>query len=387
VAEEAAAPPAEPAAEAPDEESDGLLKSMSRRLSSAGMGLVNGVAGAVMAPIDVVVSVVSPARQPAAKNIVDAHFHFFDPPNNAHNAFLGSLGPPPYLPEQYAEHADGLPISKTVHVEAMCDSAIGEALWVEGLADAGRCKVAAIVAGVNLASADVEAQLDELTAKCPRVRGNRYIIDYVGPLDGGKNATHPNMIRHDGGIDYLRDPAAAPAFEKGFAALGARGLSFDLQCAPEQLPAAAALCAKYPDVPVVIDHMGKPRHLQADGGDEDAAKLAEWREGMKLMAALPQVHVKLSMLGYAVPGWHADEPKGALLKSLVLETITLFGASRCMFASNFHVSAAGSDSDGKWETGPTMAELYALFEGFVADYSDEDKAMLFAGTAEAFYKI
>jgi predicted TIM-barrel fold metal-dependent hydrolase len=34
-----------------------------------------------------------------------------------------------------------------------------------------------------------------------------------------------------------------------------------------------------------------------------------------------------------------------------------------------------------------MAELYALFEGFVADYSDEDKAMLFAGTAEAFYKI
>ena len=84
-----------------------------------------------------------------------------------------------------------------------------------------RCKVAAIVAGVNLADPDAEAQLDELKAKCPRLRGNRYIIDYVGPFEGGKNATHPNMLRHDGGVDFLRDPAVAPAFEKGFAALAA----------------------------------------------------------------------------------------------------------------------------------------------------------------------
>ena len=323
------------------------------------------------------------------RNIVDAHFHFFDPPNNPFNKFLGSFGCPAYLPEQYAEHSAGIPISKTVHVEAMCDSAIGEALWVEGLADAGRCNVAAIVAGVNLADEDAAAQLDELKAKCPRLRGNRYIIDYVGPFDGGNNATHPNMVRHGGGggVDYLRDPAVAPAFEKGFAALAVRGLSFDLQCAPEQLPAAAALCAKYPTVPVVIDHMGKPRHLKADGSAEDTAKITEWRQGMKLMAALPQVCVKLSMLGYAVPGWHADAAKEALLKSLVLETIELFGPARCMFASNFHISAAGSDSDGKSETGPEMPELYDKFESWVADRSEEDMLLLFAGAAEAFYKI
>jgi len=320
-------------------------------------------------------------------NIVDAHFHFFDPANNPHNKFLGSLGAPAYLPEQYDNHAAGLPISKSVHVEAMCDSAIGEAQWIEALADADRCKVAAVVAGVNLADADAEAQLDELKAKCPRLRGNRYIIDYVGPFDGGKTATHANMIRHDGGVDYLRDPAAAPAFEKGFAALASRRLSFDLQCAPEQLPAAAAMCARHPGVPVVIDHMGKPRHLKADGGAEDDAKLAEWRSGMAQMAALPQVHVKLSMLGYSVPGWHAEAAKEALLKSLVLETIALFGAKRCMFASNFHISAAGSDSDGASDTGPEMPELFAKFESWVADFSDEDKAQLFAGTATEFYKL
>ena len=319
--------------------------------------------------------------------IVDAHFHFFDPPNNSFNKFLGSLGAPAYLPEQYDQHAAGLPIKKTVHVEAMCDDALGEAKWVESLADAGRCRVAAIVAGVNLAHPDAEQQLDALKASCPRLRGNRYILDYVGPFDGG-SATHVNMKRHEGGgIDYLRDVAAASDFERGFAALAARGLSFDLQCAPAQLPAAAQLCARHPGVPVVIDHMGKPRHLALDGSAEDAEKLSEWRAGMRLMAAQPQVFVKLSMLGYSVPGWHAHADREALLKSLVLEVITLFGARRCMFASNFHISAAGSDSDGKSNTGPEMAELYAKFESWVAHLGDEDKARLFSGSATEFYRL
>ena len=113
------------------------------------------------------------------------------------------------------------------------------------------------------------------------------IIDYDGPFDGTTNATHPNMKRHGDGIDYLRDPTHLAAFEQGFAMLATRGLSFDLQCAPGQLPAAAELCARHPGTRVVIDHLGKPRHL--DGSAEDAPKLAEWRAGMAKMAALPQV--------------------------------------------------------------------------------------------------
>lgn len=95
----------------------------------------------------------------------------------------------------------------------------------------------------------------------------------------------------------------------------------------------------------------------------------------------------MSMLGYAVPGWHLGGDAEKLLQSLVLEVIGLFGARRCMFASNFHISAAGSDSDGKCETGPTMSELYAKFEAMVSDRSDEEKQMLFAGTATEFYRL
>lgn len=319
--------------------------------------------------------------------IVDAHHHYFATSKNAFNGFLGSLGAPDYLPEQYKKDAGSLPIVKTVHIEAMPDSGLDEAKWVESMADSGECTVAAIVAGCNLADADAEAQLDALKAACPRLRGIRYIIDYDGPFDGGQNATHPNMKRHDGGIDYLRDPAPAADFERGFKALASRGLSFDLQCCPAQMTAAAALCARHPDVPVVIDHLGKPRHLLADDGPEDAAKLAEWRAAMSAMAKLPQVYVKLSMLGYSVPGWHADATKEALLRSLVNETIDLFGASRCMFASNFHINAAGSDSDFKCETGPEMAELYAKFESWVAHRSADEQASLFSGAATTFYKL
>jgi predicted TIM-barrel fold metal-dependent hydrolase len=64
----------------------------------------------------------------------------------------------------------------------------------------------------------------------------------------------------------------------------------------------------------------------------DSAKLAQWRAGMTLLSTLPQVRVKLSMIGYALPGWHRDAGKAALAKALVLEVIAMFGAERCMFS-------------------------------------------------------
>merc|ERR1712039_240971 len=108
---------------------------------------------------------------------------------------------------------------------------------------------------------------------------------------------------------------------------------------------------------------------------------------MTVMAELPQVHVKLSMLGYAVPGWHTDSKKEAFLRGLVREIIHMFGAQRCMFASNFHINAAVSDSDHVFDTGLEMSELYAKFEAWVADLPEVDRHRLFAGTASEFYRL
>ena len=57
----------------------------------------------------------------------------------------------------------------------------------------------------------------------------------------------------------------------------------------------------------MLDHAGKVRKL--DGSEGDAAKIEAWRAGVTALAKLPQVRVKLSMLGFLVPGWTDDAAK------------------------------------------------------------------------------
>jgi len=134
----------------------------------------------------------------------------------------------------------------------------------------------------------------------------------------------------------------------------------------------------------VLDHLGHPRYL---GGDsEDEAKIFEWKEGMRALAELPQVHVKLSMLGYAVPGWHMDTRKAELAKSLVRWVISTFGANRCMFATNWPVDGFG-DGGHSSSNGLDIPTLYAHFAEWVADLPEADRQALFHKTAEAFYRI
>ena len=75
------------------------------------------------------------------------------------------------------------------------------------------------------------------------------------------------------------------------------------------------------------------------------------------------------------------------MKQLVREVIELFGASRCMFCSNLHQSAAMADSDGLLQDGPTMQELYRYYHKWTADLGPQERTRLFSGTAAEFYRI
>ena len=214
----------------------------------------------------------------------------------------------------------------------MPDDGIAEVLWVEEMLAAGgdSCTstppVAGIVAQCDLSLRHTEQYLQALIQASPRrLRGIRYILDYDGPYQqGDHNGTHVACSRHH--LDYLRNPQASEAFAVGLGLLSKYNLSFDLQCAPAQLPAAVDLLKRYPHVRVCLNHMGKPQHLaiekcppsSTDEQDPDqirsyvipettAQKLVVWRHGMQLLATLPQACVKLSMLGYAVPGNNAAQ--------------------------------------------------------------------------------
>ena len=75
------------------------------------------------------------------------------------------------------------------------------------------------------------------------------------------------------------------------------------------------------------------------------------------------------------------------LKSLVRETIDLFGPGRCMVAWNWHVNGAVSDSDGLSDVGPDAVELLRTFLSFFEGYGKEERERMFAGTAREFYGL
>jgi predicted TIM-barrel fold metal-dependent hydrolase len=349
------------------------------------------------------------------KAFVDAHHHFLDTTTHKHDdgkTFLGRLMPNSvYLSEDYKRDVidpleqAGVQFAGSVHVECLPDDGLEEVQWLmettNGDEDHGHSYIQAIVASCNLAqhTANVDAELQALAA-IPHVKGIRWILDCVGKYDGGKTATHVATTRHDG-IDYLRgshggyDGQTVPAFEDGFSLLEKHNLTFDLQCAPAQLLEASKLFARHPNTKVVIDHLGKPRRLLEDHVAEDnqnapldEQELLVWRDGMKKMAENKNVYVKISMLGYAIPGWIGTPERIAYMKSLVREVVQLFGPTRCMVATNFFIDSALSDSGGESTIGPDPAHFIQLIFGFLEDiYSDEDMEFIFCKTAMNFYGI
>ena len=82
--------------------------------------------------------------------------------------------------------------------------------------------------------------------------------------------------------------------------------------------------------------------------------------------------------------------KETLVKSLVREVIALFGPQRCMFASNWHMHGAMSNTDSMdviADKLTTLPQLYAKFTSWVSDLAADQRAALFSSTAKRFYRI
>lgn len=338
--------------------------------------------------------------------IVDSHHHILNS-DNTFSTFLHSLTGPgrKYLPSDYHNDvtepltAADITLSGTIHMETVPDVPYGgveEVAWIQSYIEAGELPhMKAIVGSCDIGDpATVKTCLEQMKAASPLVRGVRWIADHVGTYDG-TSATHVATQRHD--IDYLRggqpgdaSSSVVPSFEDGLALLGEYGWSFDLQCAPVQLCAAAEMIGRHPEVPVVIDHLGKPRLLLGPTSDDtevNTEAIEEWRIGMRAMASLPNTYVKISMLGYICPDWIVKPAAEAVLRDLVRETLEMFGPQRVMMALNWYVDAKTSDGDGFDSVGPSPVEFCERVSEWLKDYSDEDREWVFAKCAERFYKL
>ncbi|MFN4087458.1 MAG: amidohydrolase family protein [Alphaproteobacteria bacterium] len=177
---------------------------------------------------------------------------------------------------------------------------------------------------------------------------------------------------------------ADPRFRTGLACLDRLGLSFDAWVYHPQIGDVAELARAHPDVPIVLNHVGGPIGIGPYAGRRDAV-FADWRAAMRDLAGCANMFVKLGGLGSKRAGfaWHErpEPPSSSDLatawRPYVETCIEAFGADRCMFESNFPVDKVSCSYTAMWNA----------FKRLAAGASPEEKAALFRGTAERFYRI
>jgi predicted TIM-barrel fold metal-dependent hydrolase len=256
-----------------------------------------------------------------------------------------------YFPVDYLRDAGANRVVKTVHEEAWWDPAdpVGETRWVETVA-AQHGLPSALVGAALLASDDIEEVLAGHAASS-LARGIR-------------NFPHAAADPRDAkrGLPGSMDDAK---WRRGFALLDRHGFSCDIQTPWWHGDAMAELAAAFPGTQIVVVHAFLPVDRSAEG-------LAGWRRALERVAAQPNVAIKISGLGEKGRPWTL-----AANRPVIRDAITIFGADRCMFASNFPVDRV-------------VGSFATIFDGFraaVADFSEGDRRKLFHNNAARIYRL
>ncbi len=292
-------------------------------------------------------------------SIVDAHHHVW---RRADLPWLsGPMRPRIFGPyeairrdypmDEFLADIAGTGVMRSVYVQANWapERFEDEVAWVERVADDSGWPHA-IVGYADLLAEDARPQLDRL-ARHPRLRGIRMQLHW-----------HENeMYRFAPRPDLALDPV----LQRNVARLADYGLVFDLQVFAEQMVGAAKLAAACPEVTFVLQHAGMLEDLSPKGH-------AEWRAGMEVLAAQPNVYSKLSAFGTFI---HRNDP--AHIARIFRETVEIFGADRCLFGSNFPIEKL-------WTS------YRALLDAFLAaseSLDDEARTAIFEDTAVRVYRL
>ena len=313
--------------------------------------------------------------------IVDPHHHLWD---------RGSR----YLFDEFrADFESGHKVLATVFVQ--CDAMyradgdpdrapVGETEFVNGIAamsgsgDYGPTRVAAGIVG--FAELRLGARVDSVLEAHLRAAGDRFrglrgrsVWDADQTIKGSSRDFPPGLLLNS-------------AFREGYGRLAAYGLTFDAWLFHPQIPELTDLAGKFPETPVILDHIGAPLAVGVYSGKGDEV-FADWRRNLKALAERQNVNVKLGGLAMHLFGFDLDaahrrapassEELAALWGPYIETCIELFGVGRCMFESNFPVDKRCA----------SYAVLWNAFKRIARDYSAAEKAALFKDTACRVYRL
>ena len=252
---------------------------------------------------------------------------------------------------EYRADTAGCDIVKSIYIQTNWPAgrSFDEARWVQSVADETGWPHAN-VANADLAGPDAASLLKRL-ADLPATRGIRQQLHWhEKPLY--RFATRPDLMND-------------AAWRAGLRELEARGLVFELQVFASQMDDAAKLAREFPGVQFVLLHAGMLE-------DRSPAGWALWRAGMAKLAACANVSAKLSGLGTFE---HACSVE--LWQPVVKETLTMFGAERCIYGSNYPIEKLWTTYD----------RIIAVMRECTADLNTAERRAVYHDNAQRVYRL
>lgn len=231
-------------------------------------------------------------------------------------------------------------IDRSIVVQTQHDTREND--WALGLAEKSE-SIAGVVGWVDLASEFCERQLLKVKDH-PKFVGVRHVT---------QDEPDDDFILRE---DVLR----------GLGFLEKHRVPFDLLFYVKHLRHAATLAERFPDLPMVIDHLAKPRI-------KDKA-IDEWLPDFLSAARHPNVYCKLSGMVTEAEwtGWTSHD-----LQPYVQHALDAFGADRLMYGSDWPVCLlAGSYGEAKEALSDALGPI-----------SPSEHAAIFGRTAIKFYGL
>jgi predicted TIM-barrel fold metal-dependent hydrolase len=219
-----------------------------------------------------------------------------------------------YLIDEYVADAEQAGIAQSVYVQTNWPEhrELDEVRWVQDAYEASGWPTA-VVGEAPMFSETAPEVMRAQAAASPLVVGTRLQLHWHERPE----------FRFASAPDTMKDPV----FLANVGFLRELGWLFELQVFTEQMADAAELVARFPDTTFMLVHAGML--VSAEQPEIDA-----WTAGMKLLAAQPNVVVKLTGQGTFV---HRVDPD--LLSLVAGRVLELFGPERAMFGTNFPVES------------------------------------------------
>lgn len=316
-------------------------------------------------------------------DIVDAHHHLWQDPSTRYGRYD--------LDDLRTDTGSGHNVTQTVFIDCGASyrsagpdrlAPVGETAFVTDRANrsdvADGAKIAAIVSHADLTLGDaveevLDAHIEAAGGPAGRFRGIRHsgarVEDPAVPV---------SRVQPPAGLYHQAD------FRAGARRLAARGLSFEAWQYHVQLGDVLALARAVPDLTIIVNHLGGPLGIGSFAGRMDEVHEAA-KTGLAALAGADNVVVKLGGVGMTRygTGWEDREQPPtsdevvATWGGLIRWTIDTFGPDRCLFESNYPV-------DGETTS---YVVLWNAFKKLTADFTEAERAALFAGSARRVYRL